>query len=247
MTGLGIAFALDAATFLASAVTLWMIKTGRPVDQVGGAAAARGLFASIREGLLVVWGDEVLRTFFIVVGAINLLVAGPFVVGIPVLADTRLPGGAVAFGIILSAYGGGMLLGTALAGLLPKPAPRRLGPVMLLVTGTLGVGLVLLGLVSSTVLAAAISAVMGISDGYVIILFMTWLQTRTPAAMLGRMMGVLMFAAVGLAPISTALAGLVVQISPTLLLVGAGSLLTLLVVVMAFNPVVQAMGVERGD
>ena len=107
--------------------------------------------------------------------------------------------------------------------------------------------LVLLGLVSSTVVAAAISAVMGISDGYVIILFMTWLQTRTPAAMLGRMMGVLMFAAVGLAPISTALAGLVVQISPTLLLVGAGSLLTLLVVVMAFNPVVQAMGVERGD
>ena len=183
-----------------------------------------------------------LRTFFGLVAAINLLFAGPFMVGIPVLADTRLPGGAVAFGVILSAYGGGMLIGTALAGLLPRPSARRLGPILLLSMATLGIGLVLLGLVASTAMATAISLAMGISDGYVVILFITWLQARTPEAMLGRIMGVLMFAGVGLIPLSYALAGLVVNASLTLLLVGAGSALTVMVVLAAFSPALRDMG-----
>ena len=57
-----------------------------------------------------------------------LLVASALLaVGIPVLARTRFPEGAAAFGLIMSLFGGGALLGTALAGGGRTPARRRHG------------------------------------------------------------------------------------------------------------------------
>ena len=48
---------------------------------------------------------------FLVIMAINFLIVGPLLVGIPLLADQRLPEGAVAFGLLMSAYAGGNLGG----------------------------------------------------------------------------------------------------------------------------------------
>ena len=53
---------------------------------------------------------------FLVLAAVNFLLIGPILVGIPVLADTRLPEGAVAFGLLMSAFSGGNLVGYLLAG-----------------------------------------------------------------------------------------------------------------------------------
>ncbi len=54
---------------------------------------------------------------FLVISAANFLLIGPLLVGIPVLADQRLPEGAVAFGLLMSAYAGGNLVGYLLADL----------------------------------------------------------------------------------------------------------------------------------
>ena len=239
----GIAFvlALDSLTFLASVATLSMMKVSIPrKEQENGSVVS-----SIREGISAAWNDKIMRIIFVLIAAVNMLILGPIFVGVPVLADTRLPEGAAAFGILVSAFGGGSLLGMAMAGVLPKPGPRRLGPIMLIVTGMLGVGLALLGLIYSTTLAAIIGLMMGISYGYVLILFVTWLQSRTPQAMLGRMMSLLMFASMGLVPISMALAGALIEFSLTLTLVGMGILMALLALIAALNPAVRAMGVEK--
>jgi len=47
---------------------------------------------------------------FLVLTAVNFLLIGPLLVGIPVLADQRLPEGAVAFGLLMSAFAGGSLV-----------------------------------------------------------------------------------------------------------------------------------------
>ncbi len=65
----------------------------------------------------------------------------------------------------------------------------------------------MLGLLSSTVPAAIVAALMGLGQGYVVIQFITWLQLRTAPHMLGRMMSVLLFAVVGLTPLSSTVAG----------------------------------------
>ncbi len=160
------------------------------------------------------------------------------------LADTRFPEGAAAFGIIMSAYGGGTLLGFGLAAALPKPAPRRLGSVMLLVMSAMGIALALLGIAQSTVIGALFGLVMGAANGYVVIQFITWLQGRTPEAMQGRMMSLLMFASVGLVPISMAVSGALIKLNMTATFVGAGGLMVLILALSALNPAVRTMNME---
>ncbi len=245
MKGIGFAFGFSAITYLISITTLWLIRIGKGEKQINNAGETESVLSSIKEGLATVWNDITLRTTFLIVSAISLLINGPFIVGIPILASSRFPEGAVAYGTIMSAWGAGSLLGLASAGALPKPPANRLGQVLMLLISIPGFGLVLLGIVSSVTIASLIGIVMGAANGYVVITYTTWLQRRTPQAMLGRMMSVLMFAVVGLNPVSMMLAGALIDLSPTALMVGAGSILILILFVSAFNPAVQDMGLER--
>lgn len=245
MLGIGVAFAFNSFTFLVSVVSLWLMKGDQAKQPASVAGQAENLWTAIRESISFVGHDVVLRSFFLITAAITLLINGPMGIGVPMLAETRFPEGAAAFGIIMSAFGGGMLLGTMLAGMLPKPAPSRFGQMLLLVTSGLGIGMAALGFVSSTGLAAVVGLGMGLANGYIVVLFITWLQNRTPAAMLGRMMSLLMFSLVGLSPISTALAGALVKIDLTMLLAGAGTALALLTLASMANPDLRRMGIEK--
>ena len=245
LQGIGLAFAFDSMTFFVSLITLWFMRTRPREVNPDDVAQSDNMLASIREGLISVWHDRTLRAFFIIAAGINFLVTGPIAVGIPYLADTRLPEGAAAFGIIMSLFGGGLLVGTVLAGVLPKPKPQHLGSLLIVIISGLGFGLIPLGLVYSTAAAAVIVLLMSVTNGYVSIIFITWLQGRTPPERLGRTMSLLMFATNGLQPISSALAGALVEIDVTGLFVVAGGLLILLTMVSAFNPAVRAMGLEK--
>ena len=129
------------------------------------------MLQTIWTGMVHVWNDLPVRYLFILIGAANVFITGPMVVGVPVIADTRLPQGAAAFGIIMSFYGGGSLLGTLIAGMLPKPSPQRLGIVLLLTWSLMGLGIVGLAFSYSIWFAAAITTAMGMANGYVVILF----------------------------------------------------------------------------
>ena len=238
-TGIGLALGFDALTFLISLVTLWLM---RPVP-AATAPHSETVWSAIRTGLTYVTRDTTLKTFFLIVTAVTFLINGPFNVGVPVLANEQWSEGAAAFGLILSAFGGGALLGMVLAGALPRPAGTRLGPTLLVMISLLGAGLAFLGHATTVVAAAGIALAMGTANGYVNVLFITWLQGRTPAALLGRMMSLLMFAMTGLFPVSVAFSGLFSRLNVSGLLNGSGLLLVVLVLVMAlFNPAVRAMG-----
>ena len=66
-----------------------------------------------------------LRWVIVMSLAANFFIVGPFEIGLPVIAYQRLPEGAAAFGILLSAFGGGSLVGLALGAMLPAPRPSR--------------------------------------------------------------------------------------------------------------------------
>ena len=71
---------------------------------------------------------------------------------------------------------------------------------------------------------------MGLGNGYISIFFITWLQKRAPRDMLGRIMSLLLFANVGLAPLAQAVAGALIKVSPVGLFAGAGVLMLLVAV-----------------
>ncbi|MCA9911379.1 MAG: MFS transporter, partial [Anaerolineae bacterium] len=242
LEGTALAFALDALTFAISVLTLWAIRLDGKVTTPSTETDADNVLASIRAGMRHAWEDRSMRATFILIAVGNFLVMGALTVGIPVLADTRFPEGAAAFGILMSAFGGGSLLGTLLAMVLPQPPARWLGGVLGVTWSVLGLGIAALGLIAVTLPAAAVLLITGVAIGYVQILFITWLQKRTPEQMMGRVMSLLMFASMGLQPISEAVTGAVARVDPALLFVGGGVLMTAFTLIALVSPGLRNMG-----
>ncbi len=214
LTGIAIAFAFDATTFLVSAITLWLMS---PLPGLG---SDKRPLQDVTEGLRYAVGNVTVRTFVIIVALANFLVTGPLTVGVPVLASERLPQGAAAFGLIVSGYALGNLFGMAGAGALPRPAPRVLGIVATALFGAFAVIFGSMAIITSTWLAVGMMVVAGIGNGYIAIIVIAALQRMAPKRMLGRLMSLVMLSMYGLMPISMAVAGAVVKISLPALFVG---------------------------
>jgi MFS family permease len=166
----------------------------------------------------------------------NFLLIGPIMVGIPVLADQRLPEGATAFGLLMSAFAGGNLLGYLVAGSLPRPDGAKLRLIMIALFGGFGFVIGSLGFITSTWIDFGLLLLIGLGNGFIAILLMTWMQTRTPREMLGRMMALLMLSSTGLMPISQAIAGALSKWNLTMLFAIPGMLVLLMTVWMTFHP-----------
>ncbi len=191
--GVVLAFVVDAVTFIVSAITLWLINQGKVQTKSTGSSKEESIWASILTGIKYLWADKPLRLMFIVLMSVNFLLMGPLMVGIPVLANQRLPEGAVAFGLLMSAFAGGNLFGYMIAGSLPRPAAKYMNTIMVAVIGAFGLVVVALGFITYTWIDFALLALLGFGNGYIAIILFTWIQTRTPKNMLGRMMSLITF------------------------------------------------------
>ncbi len=234
-TGMGIAIAVDALTFVVSVITLWMMHSGEIVKTTAEKEAAGNIFASVKEGFAFMVKDPVLRMMFIMIALANLCFTGPLLVGIPFLADTRFSGGAAAYGIIISGYAGGNLLGIILSGILPKPKKSMIRLLMVVMFAAFGFGIAAMSWISVTWLATANLFILGVLNGYISILLITGLQRSTPKAMLGRLMSMILLANMSMMPISQALSGAALRWSVIAVFVTAGLLQLGLSVVMAFS------------
>ncbi len=241
LTGIGLAFAVDAVTFLISVVTLALLRA--QASAASAAQKAQSLWQSISEGLAFVWHDSALRVVFGLLLGVNLLIVGPFTVGIPLIAESRLQG-AVAFGVIVSAQGGGSLVGILLAGVLPPPPPRLFGSMLPLLAIVMGVLFSLIALGSTLLGIAALAAGMGLINGYIGLLFITWLQRMTVPALQGRMMSLMVLASIGLVPVSQLFAGFLIRLSFDGVIAVAGVGMALLSVLAVSVPSVRALGLR---
>lgn len=234
--GIGLAFALDALTFAVSAVCLWLIRTG---SRGQSAETKESVWASILTGVKYLWNEEPLRLMFLNLTAVNFLIVGPLLVGIPVLANTRLPEGATAFGLLMSAFSGGNLVGILLAGSLPRPSGTMMRIMIISLLVAFGVIIGLLGVIPSTWVDFALLLLLGLGNGYIAIIMFTWMQTTTPKDMLGRMMSIIMFSNTGLIPVSQAVSGAVIKWNLTFLFAAAGTLVVLVAIWAAFQPALK--------
>ena len=219
--GLGIAFALDCASFLLSAWTLSKVRLHAPAPSAGRQAILR----SIAAGLAMAWNDRTLRTCFLYWGAISLVVGGALQVALPVLAGTL--GGAAALGLLMGAHGAGTLLGMVLSGAVGRLRIGTLGSTLLAIDVVVGLLFVPLGMVGSVWQGAALMVPIGLLAGFMQVSVFSWIQTRVPREMLGRTMSLFMFIFMGLAPMAAALAGwLMHSVTLPQLFAGAGLLLS---------------------
>ena len=241
MTGIGLAFAVVGILILVSSLLLVLMRLDRPSRESADRTTKDvGFLKSIGEGIRFVRTDAAMFTMFLLIVGIELMVEGPVIVGLPILANTKLAEGALALGVVLSAFAGGALFGAILAGTLPAPK-RRFGPILVVLFALSGLLLMPFGFLGSMWIAAAVALVIGVAEGYAGIMFMSWLQARTPQRMMGRVMSLLMISAVGLSPLSYAVSGALLKLSLEWVFVGAGALLTLLCLAVVLRREVRTM------
>jgi MFS family permease len=236
----GTAWALfaDAVSFLAAIVALIRIPERPKAAPAAGAAARPGMLHSIAEGLRAVWHDSALRSLMMIFAGLNFCVAGPITVGLAAMAKFRF-GSAAAFGTLLSSFSGGMLLGLLLGGLIKEP--RRRGLQFIVMSLFCGFELAAIGLFPRFGAVAGLLAVMGLGVGFVNVQFSAWMQMRVEHALLGRVMSVMMFSAVGLIPVSYAAAGAMASWSLDALFVGAGVVLAAVSLLVLSSPSARAI------
>ena len=244
--GVGAVFGINALMFATAAILFSLVASGarRPTetslkekapseassrqkqhelaDPEKPLEASQGLVAGIVEGIGYAWRDPLLRTMLFALALLSFSTSGPLRVGGAMLAQTRL-GGAETFGVLLSAFGAGSLIGLVVAGSLVRTGRR--GADLIVGTAALGLGLGTLGFVSSLFLATALILGMGIVAGYLGVVLMAWLQERTKPSLHGRVMSLMMFAAVAVDPLSYALMGVLGGLDLRIMFAAAGSLL----------------------
>ncbi|HEX5208918.1 MAG TPA: MFS transporter [Steroidobacteraceae bacterium] len=240
--GTGLAFVVDAVSFLFSIASLMAIRIASDRDS---RAPAGNVFAQVAEGMNLLWQDVQLRSFIAYMALVSILVMGPLQVGLPLFAKARFHEGAAAFGWFMTANGSGMLLGSIMSTSITRLVRGRLGVMILGFDAAAGLALATLSTVHSVVSGAALLVLAGLLAGTVQIAIISWLQRRVPQAMMGRIMSIVFFTFLGLAPLAAALAGgLLKVISLSELFVGAGLSLTALAMICLTRPSLRAIRLQ---
>ncbi|MGH0677917.1 MFS transporter [Bacillus luti] len=162
----------------------------------------KGMFTSIKEGILYVKESPFLSTFLICSAFLNLFLIGPMQVGFPLFVKNVLHGDSLQFSYLEASVGGGMAIGAVIVGL--KNINRRRGLfciIMMLLSGVF-----FLSINFSTALWQALLAGMfyGITIAMAIVPLMAMIQSTVKEEMMGRVMSLLMLSSMGFIPLSYA-------------------------------------------
>lgn len=166
----------------------------------------KGMFTSIKEGILYIKESPFLSTFLICSAFLNLFLIGPMQVGFPLFVKNVLHGDSLHFSYLEASVGGGMAIGAVIVGL--KNINRRRGLfciIMMLLSGVF-----FLAINFSTVLWQALLAGMfyGITIAMAIVPLMAMIQSTVKEEMMGRVMSLLMLSSMGFIPLSYAFTSL---------------------------------------
>jgi hypothetical protein len=226
------AFAVDAASFAVSALTLALIPRGPASGSVAAVgakdAADAGATADVGDGdnkgqgmLGLLRRSRFLQVILVVVIAANLAGGGLDGVALPSLAHARY--GPAGYGALLACLAAGSVLGTLAAartGRLRKPA--IFASTVFLVDGA---ALALTPYLGGEAGAAAALCIMGAANGLGNVTFLTVLQKWAPPALLGRVMSAIFLCAFGTYPLSVAASGVLIRhVGPSLFFPVAGGL-----------------------
>jgi MFS family permease len=238
----GAGMAIDAATFLVSALSLALMRgTSHAAARASTEGQARqedeaeiqGEQISIGRFLL---SSRLIQLVLLIFVVISLFSGGIIEVALPTLVKGPMHGGANAFGFILAGWGAGALLGSVFAGMLGKNKYKGWLTLLggLIVSAALGL------LPTWGVIGAVICMFIGgVANSGVTVLLFTAIQLAIPRHLMGRVMGLVMFSSFGLYPVSTFLMGLLaVHFGPALLFPICGVALTL---VMLFGMTQKAL------
>jgi len=206
--GTGICFVLNAVSFLAVLSALAIVRAEElyPVAKDRSATIVGGL----RRAASFAWNDSQLRLILSVVMVVST-VGFNFHVLVPLLAADTLHVGPEGFGLLSATFGLGALVG-ALATASLRQASWRMFSIG---TASFGVLVLLLAPVQNAYLAGFVLFGIGISFTLFTANANSLVQLTAPDHLRGRLIGLYLFAFLGLAPIGGLFAGWLADVGGT--------------------------------
>lgn len=214
-----LAFALDAISFVISAMTLFSISGSLSVpkavvsrgDIEGAQLSPDSVEEEEHKGRQTFWqfakSTRLLQVSLLIIAMLNVGFGGMMEIALPLLAKGPLRGGVAGFGLLLSAYGLGALLGSIGAGGLSH-IRRRCVPALLL-TLVQAIGFAIIPLSGQITESALILVIAGVANGLTNVLFFTLVQQQVPRYLLGSILSAFLLASLGLYPLSAILGGFI--------------------------------------
>ena len=241
-TGGGLA--IDATTFLVSAVSLVLMRTVHHAtpdkreaegsqEQTSGSTQEQGVQVSFWHFLL---SSQLIQTTLVMFIVISIVSGGVIEVALPTLVHGPFHSSASSYGFIMAGWGAGSLIGSVFAGTLGKYKHKGLSVLLAGLVVSAAIALIpMWGVIG----AIACMLIGGLANSGVTVLLFTAIQLAIPRHLMGRIMGLLMFSASGLYPFSVALAGILSnKFGPAILFPFGGLLLAL---VMLFGMTQKAL------
>jgi len=236
VAGAGMAFLVDASTFVLSAVAIGLIATRPTVEVVGH--GLRQTLADVGEGFTFVrrnpwcWATLLAAMFSL------LVFIGPMQVLLPYLVKNELGLGAESLGFIYAVSGVGSIVAALLVGQLGLP---RLKVTAMYLVWSVGVALIAgYGLMTALWQALLIGFLLNALFEVGQIIWVTLLQTLVPRQLLGRVSSLDWLVSTGLVPVSFALTGPVAALlGPRTTMIGAGLVGAFFMGILVFLPGVR--------
>ena len=225
--GVGPAFAINAASFVAVLAGLLLMDTSHLVSFAPREHVAT-LFADLREGVSYARESPHVRLVLAMLVAISTI-AMNFNVLLPVLARSTLESGPGVFGLIAASFGAGALVG----GLLSAALSRASWKAIVAGAGGLGVAELVLAPLHSLGPAAVLLFIAGVCFTIYTANSNALLQLRAPDHLRGRVIGFYYFAFNGLAPLGGILTGWLAATGGTELAFAVAGTVTALVALTA--------------
>jgi MFS family permease len=221
------ALIIDSVSFLFLVVAL----LGIPIKR-NASTAESGIWSGVFDGVRYVCKNDLLRSLMISVACINFCVNGAIQIGFTALAKFRF-NSSTDFGVLLTTAALGALVGTVAAGLWRIEKDLRL--IILGACSIMALCLLVLGLELPFWSVMVISGLLGVVSGYTNIYVVSWLQGNIDPDFRGRILSALVLGTTGLAPISLAVSGFLVQLGFPTLFVSAGVAVSLVAIFMALR------------
>ncbi len=209
-----LAFFLDSATFLVSALLTLTLRVGpRPVKK--GAFNFRAASRELVDGLKFLFGHQMIRPWVMGIGGAFAGI-GTFMSMAPFFLSDVLGGGAGSFGLLVAAVGTGLGVGFLLAGPASQRFPKDI--IFSSVVVSMGICLVAFGSVSTLTTALVFASLSGVFAGLAYPSGYALIQEKLAPELRGRgsaaVNSVVRLAIVGAAAVAPALVKLIDTASP---------------------------------
>jgi MFS family permease len=218
-TGSSVVFALDAASFVVSAVLLWQLRP-RAVEPEPGEGTFREIASGVRYVAKIPWLWVTITLFALIL----MLQLAPQQVLMPALVHEHFDRGVGAYGFLVTMFGVGTVIGTLAFGQL-QPRKRR-GIVNYTFWLVNSLAIAALALSPWFQLAALFALVRGLCVGFGVAMWETMLQELVPDHLLSRVVSLDFFGSFGLMPVGLAFAAAIATLASPGTIIAAGALIS---------------------